>query len=204
MIPGRRLKPADNRRFNSIDGSNKYQPIFIHEIKVTELRNNFRMNNDVKEYKNAFNNNIENNVTTRNRKPTPTINQFPEKDTLGVSRENKNLTPGYTTYNEAVCFGRKAYLLGKSMVKGIRRNEFNSCLKKSNTRFRPFIGATIKEMETYVKPIIQDDTPDVVTLHIGCNDISNKTMSANDIAYSILILGDIVRSIMLIMLLYFH
>ena len=179
-------------------------PIFIHEIKVTELRNNVRMNNDVKEYKNAFKNNIENNVTTRNRRPTPAINQFPERDTLGVSTENKNLTPGYTTYNEAVRFGRKAYLLGKSMVKGIRRNEFNSCLKKCNTRFRPFIGATIKEMETYVKAIIQDDTPDVVTLHMGCNDMSNKTMLANDIADGILILGDIVRSIMLIMLLYFH
>ena len=37
-------------------------------------------------------------------------------------------------------------------------------------------------METYFKPIIQDDTPDVVILHIGCNDISNKNISANDIA----------------------
>ena len=68
------------------------------------------------------------------------------------------------------------------MVKAIRRNEFNSCVKKCNTRFRPFIGATIKQMETYFKPIIQDDTPDVVILHIGCNDISNKNISTNDIA----------------------
>ena len=91
------------------------------------------------------------------------------------------------------------YVLGTSMVKGIRRNEFNSCLKKCNTRLRPFIGATIKQMENYVKPIIQGDTPDVVILHIGCNGISNKNMPANDIAE-----GDIVRSIMLIMLLYLH
>ena len=68
------------------------------------------------------------------------------------------------------------------MVKGIRRNEFNSCLEKCNTRFRPFIAATIKQMETYVKPIIQDDTPDVIILHTGCIDISNKNMSAKDIA----------------------
>ena len=91
------------------------------------------------------------------------------------------------------------YVLGTSMVKGIRRNEFNSCLKKCNTRLRPFIGATIKQMENYVKPIIQGDTPDVVILHIGCNGISNKNMPANDIAE-----GDIVRCIMLIMLLYLH
>ena len=147
------------------------------------------MNNDVDKYKNTFNSNIENNVTTRKRRARPVINQFPERDTLGVSEQSKNLIPGYTKYNEAVRFGRKAYVLGTSMVKGIRRNEFNSCLKKCNTRFRPFIGATIKQMETYVKPIIQDDTPDVVILHIGCNDISNKNMSANDIAEGIINIG---------------
>ena len=65
------------------------------------------------------------------------------------------------------------------MAKGIR-NKFNSCLKKCNTRFRPFIGATIKQTETNFKPIIKDDTP-VVILHIGCNEVSNKNMSANGI-----------------------
>ena len=72
------------------------------------------------------------------------------------------------------------------MMKGIKRNEFNSCLKKCNTRFRPFMGATVKQMETYIKPIVQNDTPDVIILHIGCNDISNKNMSANDIAEGII------------------
>ena len=75
------------------------------------------------------------------------------------------------------------------MIKGVIWNEFNSCLKKYSTRFRPFIGATIKQTETYVKPIIQDDTPDVVILHIGCNDISRKNMSANDIAAGIINIG---------------
>ena len=140
------------------------------------------MNNDVDKYKNTFN-----NVTTRKIRPTPVINRFPERDTLGVFERSKSLIPGYTS--EAVRFGRKAYVLGTSIVKGIRRNEFNSCLKKYNTRFIPLIGATIKQMETYVKPIIQDDTPDVVILHIGCNDISNKNMSANDIAEGIINIG---------------
>ena len=70
-------------------------------------------------------------------------------------------------------------MLGASMGKSIR-NKFNSCLKKCTTRFRPFIGATIKQTETYVKPIIKDDTP-VIILHLGCNEVSNKIMSANDI-----------------------
>ena len=113
------------------------------------------MNNDVDKYKNTFK-----NVTTRKRRPTPVINRFPERDTLGVFKRSKNLIPGYTS--EAVRF---------------------------NTRFIPLIGATIKQMETYVKPIIQDDTPDVLILHIGCNDISNKNMSANDRAEGIINIG---------------
>ena len=75
------------------------------------------------------------------------------------------------------------------MVKGIRRNEFNSHLRKCNTRFRPFIGATVKQMETYVQPIVCDDTPDAIILRIGCNDISNRSMSANDIAEGIIKVG---------------
>ena len=78
---------VSNKRFTSIDVSNKYQPVSIHENEVTEPRINNRMNNDIEKYKNAD-------------------------------------IPGYTNYNEAVRFGRKGYVLGTSMLKGIRRNEF--------------------------------------------------------------------------------
>ena len=82
---------VNNRRFNSIDVSNKYQPICNHKNEVTEPRVNNRMNNDVDKYKDTFNNNIENNVTTRKRRRTPVINQFPERDTLGISEQSKKL-----------------------------------------------------------------------------------------------------------------
>ena len=109
----------NNRRFNSTDVSNKYQPTSIHENEVTEPHINNRMNNDVNKYKNTFNSSIENNVTTRKRRPTPVINQFPERDKLGVSEQSKNLIPGYTKYDEAVRLGRKAYVLGTGMAEGI-------------------------------------------------------------------------------------
>ena len=44
-------------------------------------------------------------------------------------------------------------------------------------------------METYVQPIVCDDTPDTIILHIVCNDISNRSMSANDIAEGIIKVG---------------
>ena len=65
------------------------------------------MNNDANEHKNAFNNNIYNNVTLYKRRPTLVLNRFPERDTLGVSKQSKNLIPGYTRYNEAVYSDRK-------------------------------------------------------------------------------------------------
>ena len=86
-------------------------------------------------------------------------------------------------------FVRKTYILGTSMIKGIRRKEFNSKLSKCSAQFRPFIGATLKQMETYVKPILNDDTPDVLILHTGCNDIGNKRLRENEIAKWIVKIG---------------
>ena len=84
-------KKVNNRIFNSVDVSSKYQPIFIHENEVTEPHINNRMNTDGDEYKNAFNSNIDDNVTTRKRRPAPITYQFLERDTLGVSKQSKNL-----------------------------------------------------------------------------------------------------------------
>ena len=44
-------------------------------------------------------------------------------------------------------------------------------------------------METYVKPILNDVTPDVLILHIGCNDIGNKQLTENEIAKWIVKIG---------------
>ena len=60
---------VNNKRFNSIDVNNKCQLISIHENEVTEPRINNRMNNDINKYKNTFNSNIENNVSTCKKDP---------------------------------------------------------------------------------------------------------------------------------------
>ena len=44
-------------------------------------------------------------------------------------------------------------------------------------------------MGTYVKPILNNDTPDVLILHIGCNDIGNKQLPKNEIAEWIVKIG---------------
>ena len=74
----------NNRRYNSINVRNKYQPIFTQENEVTESRINNRMDKDANKYKNVFNNNIDINViqkkTVHKRRPTTAINRFPERE----------------------------------------------------------------------------------------------------------------------------
>ena len=50
-------------------------------------------------------------------------------------------------------------------------------------------------METYVQPIINDDTPEVVILHIGCKDTSIKYMPADDIAKGIISIWYILQEV---------
>ena len=44
-------------------------------------------------------------------------------------------------------------------------------------------------METYEKPILNDETPDILILNIGCNDIGNKQFTENRIADWIVNIG---------------
>ena len=71
---------GNNREFNPISVKNKYQPIFIGENEVTEPHIDDEINNDVNQNNNAYNSNINNNVTVRRKRPTPVINQFPERE----------------------------------------------------------------------------------------------------------------------------
>ena len=40
-----------------------------------------------------------------------------------------------------------------------------------------------------MKPILNDDTPDVLTLHTGCHDIDNKQLTENEITKLIVKIG---------------
>ena len=117
-----------------------------------------------------------------------------------IKKAKTSIVPGNKDFNNAVKVGRKTYIPGTSMIKGIRRKEFNSKLNKCSTRFRPFIGATLKQMETYVKPILNDDTPDILILHIGCNDIGNKQLMEIEIAEWVVKIGRQCKEIIIIII----
>ena len=59
------------------------------------------------------------------KRPFPVINEFPKRD---VPRVRTQIIPGNSKYSESVEFRRKKFIYGTSLVKGIRKNEFNLVL----------------------------------------------------------------------------
>ena len=89
------------------------------------------------------------------------------------TRNFETVIPGNGTYIEACKYGKKTFVFGTSMVKGIRVKEFNNNLTRCSSRIRSFPGATLKQLKHYVIPTLVDDTPDVVIIEGGCNDLRN-------------------------------
>ena len=82
-----------------------------------------------------------NNLATQNaRRSCPVVNKYPDRDLLHHKIKNgtTSVVTGNTDFNNTVKFDQKAYIIGTSMIKGIRRKEFNSKLNKCSTRSRPF------------------------------------------------------------------
>ena len=109
-----------------IDVRKEYQPIFIENNEEQELyKIGDVVNNDINQCKNSNRRTVPNNSkrSIQNKRPTPLINLQPERNSIGKNnfRRNKNFIPGNTKCNELVLYSRKAYVLGTTMVKGIRR-----------------------------------------------------------------------------------
>ena len=85
---------------------------------------------------------------------------------------------------------------GKSMIKGIRTEEFNS-LKNHSAQIRPFAVATVKQLHHCVIPNLIDDTPDVIIIRVGCNDILSRgkaeKLLPNEISLGLISIANLCR-----------
>ena len=77
----------------------------------------------------------------QNHRPNPVINHFPENDNPFWQQRT---VPGNSKYSETVRNGKKTFIVGTSMVKGIRMKEVNSQLRNSFAKLRSFPGATME------------------------------------------------------------
>ena len=94
--------------------------------------------------------------------------------------------PGNSKYSDTVRNGKKMFIVGTSMVKGIRMKHVNSQLRNPFAKLRLFPRATLKHLRYYNVPSLVNETADKIILHGGCNDVNNKDSNpektANEIA----------------------
>ena len=110
--------------------------------------------------------------------PIKLISHFERKkrpDTCATENYIKNFTPvtipDNSNYASISKNGREILVVGDSHVKRIRRNDFNKGLRNGKAYFSSSSGTTRKQPDHYIIPYIVDDKPDVVTIHVGANDI---------------------------------
>ena len=127
------------------------------------------------------------------RRPSTVVNRYPEREKTFP----KKVVPGNTSYSDSLRHGKKTCVFGTSMIKGIRTKEFNSWLKNHSAQIRPFPGATIKQLHHYIIPTLIDDTPDVIIIHGGCNDILSRgkaeELLPNEIALGLISIANLCR-----------
>ena len=73
---------------------------------------------------------------------------------------------------------RKVYILGDSLVKGIKNWKMQS--KDTKVVVRSFAAAKIRQMQSYAKPA-EEDNPSLYILHVGTNDLK-ENKSAMEVA----------------------
>ena len=76
---------------------------------------------------------------------------------------------------------RRVYILGDSMVKGIKHWKMQS--KDTKVVVRSFAGAKVRQMKHYAKPA-EEDNPSLYILHVGTNDLE-ENKSVKEIAEEI-------------------
>ena len=67
---------------------------------------------------------------------------------------------------------KKMKIFGVNMIKGIRNKEFNFYLERCHAQLKSYPGVTAKELKHNIQFPIQMDTPDIVVIHGGCNDVT--------------------------------
>ena len=63
-------------------------------------------------------------------------------------------------------------IFSTSMIKGIRNKEFNFYLQHCHAELKSYPGATAKKLKHIIQFPMQIDTPNIVVIRAGCNDIS--------------------------------
>ena len=70
--------------------------------------------------------------------------------------------------------------MGDSHIPRIKKKLFNNSINEGKAHLNSFNGATINRLDHFITPILEEDRPEIVIIHIGSNDITHNTINNID------------------------
>ena len=67
--------------------------------------------------------------------------------------------------------------MGDRHIRRIEKNLFNDSIIEGKAHLNSFSGATINRLGYFITPILEEDRPDILIIHIGSNYITHNTIS---------------------------
>ena len=125
---------------------------------------------------------MENNVEiTENHKEDLIEKHFNDNSIKFKQSSNKSryptIVPGNRSYASTTKYGKKVVIIGDSHISRINKKLFNDSLLNCESKVKNFGGATIEELESFIKPYVSPkNLPDGVLIHVGSNDINFKNI----------------------------
>jgi hypothetical protein len=129
--------------------------------------------------------NRDSNYINRTR-PEIVVNEHCDNDILLRHDAVKKMYPGNSTYADITNRGKKICLLGDSIIRRIDISEFAKCMNDGNAIKRCFPGCSSKQMQYYVKEVLEEAHPDTMIIHVGTNDITKSQSSEKEIAHNVI------------------
>ena len=151
--------------------SNKYNDL-INETTFHNHNDNNENNNNIDFSIRRSSVSVKPNKQTGiNKRPNPVINQHPEREQYFKKDDSSNLSSR-----------KKIRTLADSIPNGIRVREFNKFISDGYARFKCFPGASVSHLNYYSNPTLEDDSPDLVVIHAGINNLLSADLdNASDV-----------------------
>ena len=120
------------------------------------------------------------------KRPNFVVKNFPENQVL---LKRPRIVPGNKLYATAVSerevdaiyeernYSRqpqrkKTFIIGDSHLTRIKKDSLRKKFKGDKVYFKYFSGAKTKQFDPYVIPVLVDEKPQTIIIHIGSNDIT--------------------------------
>ena len=158
-----------------------YSPSKRNEIEKNRAMINYRHQNQFEILEVESCTDVEVEGYAKNTKNKSNISKIKKRNGIVIEQNpernfNKFTTtvPGNSSYANMLSKGKKVAVIGDSLVKRIRGKELSRNMNKGKAFVKSFPGATNKQLNHYVIPTLIEESPDIVVIHCGTNDINPR------------------------------